>query len=69
MFIGIYRFDDCKQGNKGVMPYCEGENSIQFVWVNSDGFGRIETLHLTKKGKIAAWRLFKELKIRKSKQD
>ena len=33
-------FDDCEARKIGVMPYCEGENKIRFVW-HDKGMGRI----------------------------
>ena len=54
-------FDDCKKGKKGVMPYYEGCSTIEFVWTNGKGYGRICKLSLTKEGKDEAWKLYQDI--------
>ena len=54
-------FEDCKKGIKGVMPYCEADRKITFVWTNGKGYGRISESTLTKEGRKLALKLYKEI--------
>ena len=56
-----YYFDRCKKGEIGVMPFWEGMKTIEFVWTNSKGYGRIAKLNLTKEGIDEALKLYKEI--------
>lgn len=54
-------FEDCKKGEKGVMPYWEGKSVIEFVWTNGKGYGRSANLSLKKEGIKEAWKLYQKI--------
>lgn len=62
-------FRNCRMGHKGVMPYCEGERKITFVWTNKKGYGRISENTLTKEGMKLALKLYKEIEELNKKEE